>query len=308
MRHGEGGLQDWRNWLDCGYNFGMRTGFTRGQGLVLILAGGLALAVLGAGGWLVWEEWRVGNGEWRVEDTPAPAAATRGVGGMASGEWRVEDTPTPEAATDTPPALPSASPAPFDPLACLAGLAGARDGLVNGSGEGGLLAVQLDGKRADVRLIGVDPAGPAEGAAALLDGLAGKTVRLLPEGAGSDELGHPRYYALVGQTFLNYELVRRGAALPALYPPGAGCLEALLEGERLARADGLGYWSLAAGLPTPPGPGAGLPTPPCDCAQSYACTDFKSRPAAQACYNACGDYRNTSLDPDHNGLACEELP
>lgn len=47
---------------------------------------------------------------------------------------------------------------------------------------------------------------------------------------------------------------------------------------------------------------------PCDCSRAVECVDFQTREEAQACYNACADYRFTALDPDHDGFACEELP
>jgi hypothetical protein len=44
--------------------------------------------------------------------------------------------------------------------------------------------------------------------------------------------------------------------------------------------------------------------------QPLSCTNFTTQAQAQAAYNAAGGAnRNTyPLDPDQNGIACEELP
>ena len=288
---------------DCDYNTRMRTGFTWVQVLVLILAAGLGLVILGGGGWLAWNT------------ALAPAAAPQTTPVLAQPTSAATPTlfetlaPPQAELTEAPAGLATETTAPFDPLACLAGVAPARDAQIQDALEGGLLVVELDGKRSEVSLIGVDPVGPSAENLALLRELAlGKTARLYSEGSELDGQGRLRRYVLIGKTFVNYELVLRGAALPAFYPPGAGCLETLLAAERLARGVGLGYWALQAGLPTSPAVQGTSASPACDCGKTYACTDFKTRSAAQACYNACGDYRNTTLDPDHNGEACEDLP
>jgi endonuclease YncB( thermonuclease family) len=213
------------------------------------------------------------------------------------------------------PALPTAAPsqvvtaAAANPLACLPRPLQVEEARALAVLAEAQIQVELAGKTALVRLIGVDPAGSGGQVLALLRELvAGNSLRLLGDGQDADAQGSLLRYVLAGDTFVNYEMVRRGAALPALYPPGMACMESFLSAERLARAEGLGYWSLQTDLPGAALPAATPAAQPCDCAQTYACADFKTRAAAQSCYNACGDYRNTTLDPDHNGLACEALP
>ena len=174
-----------------------------------------------------------------------------------------------------------------------------------------LIQAEMDGVKVVIRLIGVDPTGSGGQAQALLRELVeGKTVHLGGDGDGSDAQGHLRRYVLAGdeRLFVNYELVRRGAALPALFPAGYGCAETFLSAEQSAREEGLGYWAAQPGQPTVVLPAVTAAARPCDCSATYQCSDFQTRSAAQACYNACGDYRNTTLDPDHNGIACEQLP
>jgi endonuclease YncB( thermonuclease family) len=288
----------------CEYNSAM----TRPQRLILIGVGLLALLLLSSGIWLVWGR----------ESPPAPFLLTPAT--LTANSPAVSaipantDTPSPEpsaAVTATlqvvsAPASPTLS--VFDPLSCLPGGDG-EDGRVMEVLPDAALRVELDQQTVDVRLLGADPAGSGGQALGLLRELVeGKPVKLLRDLEEVDTAGNPLRYIVVDGLFLNYELVRRGAALPALYPPGQRCSETMLAGEKLARAEGLGYWSLRpeAGVSVL---SAATPTGlACDCTRVYQCTDFTSHAAAQACYNACGDYRNADLDDDHNGLACEQLP
>lgn len=283
----------------------MRSGLSRGQTLILVFTTLLGLAALGGGGWLLW------NSELVQKPEILPVSATAIPAVQASPTRSVLETVVPLELppTDAPAALPTPSPKAFDPLACLPAGAQAQDAQVQEVLSGEVLRVELDGKSSEVHLIGVDPAGLGGQDQTLLRELAsGKTVRLLADGADLDEQGRLRRYVLAGATFVNYELVRAGAALPALYPPGGSCVETFLNAEHQARESSLGYWALKPGLPTSPAVIGAASTPVCDCGVAYACSDFKTRAAAQACYNACGDYRNTTLDPDHNGQACEDMP
>lgn len=176
----------------------------------------------------------------------------------------------------------------------------------------GSLRVFYGRREALVRLLGVEPAGDLTAAAAALHELtAGRRLLLVREDADTDSAGRWLRYVLADETFVNYELVRLGAALPELFPPGLACEETFLAAERQARAEGRGYWAGLASMPSAqlPGPNAAtLQAPPCDCTRAYECADFTTRKTAQACFDACGDYRNVSLDTDGNGLACEQLP
>jgi endonuclease YncB( thermonuclease family) len=237
--------------------------------------------------------------------TPAPTALMTA---SASPSPSAGPLPTP---TDGAPApIVLATPTDGGPLSCLPANAGETGQVLEVLADA-TLRVNLGGRTAEVRLMGADPAGPPDQTAALLRELtAGKTVRLLRDAEDSDSAGRLLRYVLAGDDFLNYILVRRGAALPALYPPGQLCGETMLAAEALARAEKLGYWSQAAAGSTAQAAEQVLTPglPPCDCTRTYACTDFNTRNAAQACYDACGDYRNVTLDDDNDGLACENMP
>ena len=294
----------------------MKSGMSRAQIAILGILILLGIGGVGFGGWLVW-----GTGN-ETSDAPAvPAAAldnpvrpptldarldaTRLIPTAAPTLTAYVDTPEAVLQTADPGSLPAALPAECIP-ASTAQMADHAVVLPDA-----LIQAQVDGAKVDIRLIGVDPAGSGGQAQALLRELVeGKTIHLAGDGEDRDAQGRLRRYILAGDAniFVNYELVRRGAALPALFPSGFACAETFLSAERSAREEGLGYWSLQPALPTPVLPAATSASRACDCSVTYQCADFQTRSAAQACYNACGDYRNTTLDPDHNGLACEQLP
>ncbi len=175
--------------------------------------------------------------------------------------------------------------------------------------DGITLEVQINDEIRRVRYLGVELPQQSGLAEALNhQWTEHQTVRLIADPAVPPVDETALYYVLAGDRFINAALIREGAALPALYPPGIACMEAFLQEEDRARAEGKGVWQdLLAHLPTP-AVSVGLTPSACDCSRRYTCADFTTRQEAQACFDTCGDYRNTTLDPDHNGLACEELP
>lgn len=285
-----------------GYNTAMISGLTRTQVISLALIVFIGVGVLGAASSILVSAFRAGPTVQVLALTPTISLTRQAAPTLVSTSVEVLEPTANEVV------LPIGTP---DPLACLPDPGQAEEGRAAAVLEDAGIQVELAGKTAEVRLIGVDPAGSSAQVMALLRELVeGKTLRLLRDGQDADAQGNLLRYVLVGETFVNFEMVRRGAALPALYPPRMACMESFLAAGQRARAEGKGYWSLQPDLPGGllPVPTASASEQPCDCAQTYACTDFKTRSAAQACYNACGDYRNTTLDPDHNGQACEALP
>ncbi|MEJ5313738.1 thermonuclease family protein [Anaerolinea thermophila] len=215
---------------------------------------------------------------------------------------------TPTSAPQPAGSLPAPTPTP--PVsACLpSGDAGLSARVVQVL-DGITLEVEVEGRIRRVRYLGVElPRQSALAETLNRQWTENQTVRLIADPAvpPGDEIA--LYYVLAGDRFINPALIREGAALPALYPPGIACIEVFLQEEARARAEGKGVWQdLLAHLPTP-AVAVGLTPSACDCNRRYSCADFTTRREAQACFDTCGDYRNTTLDPDHNGLACEELP
>jgi hypothetical protein len=264
---------------------------------LLLVLGGFTWLVLGQRGALA-----------AVPATPLPSGEVAATLTVFS-----EDTPTAavaatvENAAATLAVYPPPS-ATLDPLGCLPTGEGAL-GRVSEVLPDGVLRVEMGKQVVEVKLLGADPAGSSGQAAGLLRELAeGKEVRLLRDTEDSDSAGRLLRYVVAEGNFLNYILVRQGAALPALFPPGQACSETMLAAEQLARSEGLGYWSQQAGQGASVQAAATATALPCDCSKAYQCTDFSTHNAAQTCYDACGDYRNVTLDADNNGLACEQLP
>ena len=53
------------------------------------------------------------------------------------------------------------------------------------------------------------------------------------------------------------------------------------------------------------------PTPICYCDREYECNLFATQKDAQVCFDYCNGSKTnnwSNLDPDHDGIACEELP
>jgi len=255
------------------------------------------LAIGGLGGVFFWMQ--SGVGAWPEGASLTPSASLL----PSATQWPTltpSETPTP---SPSPTATPS--PTPLDPLSCLAPDAPRAEGQVSAVVSGSVIEVKEGGRRYFVRYLGVDPVGDGQASAAFNRQLVeGQRVTLVSDLVDVDERGNRLRYVLAGEVFVNFEMIRQGLALPGFSPPAQACQAVLLAAEALARQEKLGYWGLAEG--TPMLPGATLPEAGCDCAVRYTCADFSSQSAAQACYNACGDYRNTGLDPDHNGLACDE--
>lgn len=285
-----------------------RPGFTLAQILVLALVVVLILAALGLAASLL-----ISSPRTQAPDAGAPLASPAPLPTSTSSPIQTQSpasSPTPGGGEAS--LVPTTT---ANPLTCLPPDAERSQARVTSVLDAATIQVQLNGQTVTVRYLGVDPAGPGadtQSTALNRSLVEGQTVELVKDIYDADAQGRLLRYVLAGNEFVNYEMVRQGAALAALYPPGIACADTLVAADRLARAEHLGFWAAGqqANLPATPTPAPGNPSqnPPCDCNHAYSCSDFTSQSAAQACYDACGDYRNAGLDADHNGLACENLP
>jgi endonuclease YncB( thermonuclease family) len=179
--------------------------------------------------------------------------------------------------------------------------------------DDGTLEVRVDGEVLNIRLASLRL--PQDGllmdqtvqeARALIEG---QDVLLVKDKSEQDEEGRLVRYVFAGGQFVNYELVRQGLAHAVLDSLDIACLALLRQAEQQARGDQLGMWNP---LPIPTAtfmPFVSLDPDQiaCDCSIRYQCSDFRTRAAAQVCYNACNDY-HSRLDLDRDGIACEGLP
>ncbi len=125
--------------------------------------------------------------------------------------------------------------------------------------DGDTLVVQVDPNRQEkVRLVGIDTPEMAQEpwgarAKAFTERLAlGKVVRLESDVQPRDQYGRLLAYAYVGNTFINYELVRQGYAMLLTYPPNVAHVDAFTQAQKLARSEGKGIWNSKDGLKQSP--------------------------------------------------------
>jgi micrococcal nuclease len=193
--------------------------------------------------------------------------------------------------------------------------------------DGDTIRVRLerDGKTYPLRYIGIDtpemnPAGVAFAAEARDRNVAlalGRTAALITDTSDLDQYGRLLRYVVVGDKFVNYEMVASGDAIVAAYPPDTACIPAFEAAAANAAALSLGIWAapvVPLAMPTlgfrpvpPPSGGSGA----CNCnGPDLDCAHFSSHAEAQACYEGClawyGD--KFRLDGDNDGSACEALP
>jgi micrococcal nuclease len=182
--------------------------------------------------------------------------------------------------------------------------------------DGDTIEVSVDARTERVRLIGIDTpetkgATAAEGALATESTrglLQGRTVVLERDVSERDRYGRLLRYVWLhgdGWTLVNEEIVRRGFAQTATYPPDVRYAEAFLAAEREAREAGRGLWGAATTAPRQdPSGGA-------DCDPSYPAVCIPPYPPDLDC-GEVGFRRFTVVPPDrhgfdgdHDGVGCE---
>jgi micrococcal nuclease len=113
-----------------------------------------------------------------------------------------------------------------------------------------------------------------------------------------------------GWMFVNFELVRRGFAQAATYPPDVRFADVFLAAEQAARTAEVGLW--ASTPESTPDPVVITPAPVANCHPSYDpclpivgdldCPDIRAMGAAPVTVIGPDEYR---LDGDHDGIGCE---
>lgn len=143
----------------------------------------------------------------------------------------------------------------------------------------------------------------------------GKMVTLISDTSEHDNKDRLLRYVLVGENFVNHQLVRNGYAEAQSYPPDTSCDLMLSLAQTEAQLDKLGFWHPS--ISAKPIPESIQPTKPassavCNCSgPDLNCDHFGAQSQAQACFNYCksiglGDI--FQLDSDNDGIACEDLP
>jgi endonuclease YncB( thermonuclease family) len=148
----------------------------------------------------------------------------------------------------------------------------------------------------------------------------GQIVTLVQDTTDLDAEGYSLRYVLVGNAFVNYELVRQGLARAESMPPNTRCDNSLLAAQVEALNAGRGVW-IATPVPTYTITPTPLPTiartptntviVPCNCTgPRLSCNNFPNWQTAQTCYQFCrnqgfGDI--FGMDKNGNGIACDSM-
>lgn len=175
-------------------------------------------------------------GIWLLPDSPLEREKPNGVSLVKPTVTPVFTTET-ATATKNPPTstatdLPTvASPIIFD---CIPVNNEIETGLVTSIIDGDTIYVIIDGQEYSVRYVGIDApemdsGDPLAEQARLKNAemVDGKTVSLVRDVSETDVYGRLLRYVLVGDVFVNYELVREGLAVPKEYPPDTACHQTL---------------------------------------------------------------------------------
>lgn len=227
--------------------------------------------------------------------------------------------------SDTP--LPSLTPIPTQ--LALPGLTGCipknprETGIVTRIIDGDTIEVSIRDVPFTVRYIGIDTP-EMQGEPFALEAkefnrnlVEGKFVALVKDVNETDRYDRLLRYVIVGDLFVNYELVKQGFAYAKDYPPDTSCSLVFRAGEAEAQTAGRALWSqvFITSQPIPPSPisRSGGFSVPCSCTgPDLDCKDFSTRAEAQACWDYCraqGISNPHNLDgSDRDGKVCETLP
>lgn len=138
----------------------------------------------------------------------------------------------------------------------------------------------------------------------------GRPMILAQETGEPNDAGRLTGFLFSGEAFVNAELIRRGLASAEFESSGQACAGFFQRTELEARDKKIGMWQpirVATSTFVPMVTLDPAQMPDCDCSKDYECRDFSTQVEAQSCYNACNDY-DSKLDPDRDGVACEDLP
>jgi micrococcal nuclease len=241
---------------------------------------------------------------------PSPIVTASAIRAMISSLTPTIAVPPTATATQT---LPSQATLPTTIASCVPQNTSRETGLVVGIVDGDTIDVRINGQDVRVRYIGVNTPEQDQPlyseATAYNQKLVGdKTVTLVKDTSETDPFNRLLRYVIVGDTFVNNELVTMGYAEALAYAPDTACVSTFETAQRKAQLVKVGLWS-----PTPevyiPAITGGEGTPACDLSYPGVCI-----PPAPPDLD-CGDiqYRRFQVlppdphgfDRDGDGVGCE---
>ena len=223
---------------------------------------------------------------------------------------------TPTLIPSLPPAATSTAQAgDFGLAACLRGLptVSAR---VTKVVDGDSIEVRIAGSIYQLRYIGIDtpeyyePLGD-QASALNSDLVMGQTVTLFKDVSETDRYGRLLRYVLVGEVFVNYELVRAGLASASSYPPDTACDRLFAAAQQEAQATFLGLWAPLLITTSRSNPIEIQPTSAGNCDPAYPTVCIAPPPPDLDCGDI--EYRRFQVlppdphnfDSDQDGIGCE---
>ncbi len=183
--------------------------------------------------------------------------------------------------------------------------------------DGDTIKVRIDGWTYSVRYTGMDSPEPNQGLGGFAaqknsELVASRWVTLVRDVSETDPFDRLLRYVVVGNVFVNYEMVRLGYATAKSYSPDVACDSTFRSVQSEAQANDRGLWAptrvpVPTAFPTTGSTGA------CSCSgNTLNCSNFSYQSQAQACYNYCvsigaGDVHDLDGN-DNDGIVCESLP
>lgn len=199
-------------------------------------------------------------------------------------------------------------------FSCVPSTTKQEEGVVVNIVDGDTIDVIINGQNFRVRYIGIDT--PERGdnfyeqATTLNQELVyNKKVLLVKDVSETDRYGRILRYVFVGNTFVNYELVRQGYALAYTYPPDVACSDFFVSAQSQAQSSNAGLWASTPILPTAVNNNSGGSGGNCD--PSYPTVCIPPPPPDLDCKDV--PYRRFQVlppdphrfDRDNNGIGCE---
>lgn len=154
-----------------------------------------------------------------------------------------ENTPTSQAPTQT------ATPAVSAPNTCIRPQEPQQAKVIDVV-DGDTIHVQIDGSTYTIRYIGIDtpesttqvePYGK-EASQKNAELVSGQDVTLYRDTSETDQFDRLLRFVFVGNTFINYELVKQGYAKSFRYPPDTSCADLFDQAQNEASTIGVGMW------------------------------------------------------------------
>jgi endonuclease YncB( thermonuclease family) len=144
------------------------------------------------------------------------------------------------------------SPAPSgrDAVACIPTDQEPQTAKVVHIADGDTITVEMEGERYRVRYIGIDTPEldstendlAVQASQLNADLVSGQDVQLYRDTSETDRYDRLLRYVVVGDTFVNYDLVLEGAARAKDYPPDSACKETFSAAQKAAQDAGAGLW------------------------------------------------------------------